>query len=103
MCRIKSLKTMNKKAKGKEQHRKIHHNRRPNHSKPFAILIPHLFKHPKIETMNWDFLYIIVAVTQLKNPSNPTMPQTIATIFDGVIGLGGGGTGPGGIDQQTTS
>ena len=53
--------------------------------------------------MNGDFLYIIAAVTQLKNPSNPTMPQTIAMIVEGVIGLGEGGIGPGpGIFQHTT-
>ena len=101
MYRIEFLKNMNKEAKGTtQQQRKIYHNRMPNHSKPFAILIPHLFKHPKVETMNGEFLYIIAAVTQLTNPSNPTIPQTMATIVEGVIGLGGGGTGPepGGID-----
>ena len=105
MCRIKFLKSIHKAAMGATQRqRKIHHNSQPNHSKPFAILIAALFKHPKVETINGDSLCIIAAVTQLKNPKNPTIPQTIAMTVEGVIGLGGGGTGPGPrIDQHTTS
>ena len=67
---------------------------------PFATLIPQVFKHPTSETINGVFLYIHAVVRQIKIPMNPTMPKTIPT---GVIGLGGGGTGPGGIDQQKKS
>ena len=42
---------------------------------------------------------------QLTKPKNPTMPQTMAMIVEGVIGLGeGGGIGPGpGIFKHTKS
>ena len=100
------LKSIHKPAKGAtKRQRKITYNSQPNHSKPCPILIAALFKHPKVETIKGDSLYIIAAVTQLNNTKNPTMPQTMAMIVEGVIGLGeGGGIGPGpGIFQHTKS